>query len=535
MEKMSCSIELYDTTLRDGTQGEDIAFTVEDKLLIVEALDKFGIPCIEGGWPGSNPRDDEFFLRVGAMPLNTSRVVAFGATHRAGVRVNKDPGIDCLLRAETEIVTIFGKTSWRNVLNDLGISANENLILIRETVDYLKRHDRRVVFDAEHFFDGFRENWEYSLRCLVAAAEAGADVLCLCDTKGGSSPGQIAEAIDKIRSLPQVPQLPLGIHCHNDSELAVANTLTAVEHGATQVQGTINGFGERCGNTNLCSVIPVLQLKMGRKVVPDLTGLRRLSRFVCERANMNPNSYQPFVGESAFAHKAGMHVAAVQKDSSAYEHVEPSAVGNRRRVLMSDLSGRNNIIYKAQELGIKIDPDDQRVGHAVALLKDKEYRGFQFDGADASFELWLRRHFGEQVHHFHLIHYRVIGEQHGEGKKTEAEASVRLKLPDDTICHTVATGKGPIDALHYALHQALNKGYPQVNQLQLLDYKVRILGDGNRGSGAVVRVLVESRDERNHFGTVGVDDDIFKASWQALVDAVDYKLYKDVHGGRNWL
>ena len=519
-------VEIYDTTLRDGCQAEDIAFTVEDKLRIVERLDDFGIRYIEGGWPGSNPRDEAFFKAAKNLHLKQARISAFGATRRAGVKASDDPNLKMLLRAETPVVTIFGKTWDLHVRDDLRISKPQNIEVIHDSIAYLKRHVDMVIFDAEHFFDGYRENPEFALECCQAAVDAGADLICLCETNGGRLPDEVAAAVDVVRASLTTP---IGIHCHNDSELAVANTLIAVQHGAGHVQGTINGIGERCGNVNLCSVVANLQLKMGYKVVSaaQLRHLRELSHFVWELANLEPNKRQAFVGLSAFAHKGGIHVAAVQKNPRTYEHIEPELVGNRQRVLVSDLSGRGNIIYKANEFGVDLDTQNPKLRPILAELKELESRGFQFEGAEASFELLMQKGLnGGKTRNFRLIGFRVIDEKRHENEEPLAEATIMIEGPDGVIEHTAAQGNGPVNALDSALRKALVKFYPQIEEIKLLDYKVRVLG-GGEGTGATVRVLIESGDGHERWGTVGVSHNVIEASWQALVDSIDYKLYRD--------
>ena len=519
------TIEVYDTTLRDGTQAEDIAFTVEDKLRIAERLDDFGVRYIEGGWPGSNPRDAAFFKAAGQLRLKQAKIAAFGSTRRAGVKASDDPNLDMLLRAETPVVTIFGKTWELHVRDDLRISKKQNVEVIHDSVAYLKRHVESVIFDAEHFFDGFTDNAEFALECCRAAADAGADLVCLCDTNGGRLPDQIAAAVDAVRA---AIATPVGIHCHNDSELAVANTLTAVQHGAVQVQGTINGIGERCGNVDLCAVIANLQLKMGYKVVSatQLRHLRELSHFVYELANLEPDKRQAFVGVSAFAHKGGIHVAAVQKNPQTYEHIPPDVVGNRQRVLVSDLSGRGNIVYKANEFGVELDLHNPAVRQVLSELKELENQGFQFEGAEASFELLLQKGLNGKARNFRLVGFRVIDEKRHEDEPPLSEATIMIEGPDGSIEHTAAQGNGPVNALDRALRKALVKFYPQIDEVRLHDYKVRVLG-GAQGTKAVVRVLIESGDGHDHWGTVGVSPNVIEASWQALVDSIDYKLYKD--------
>lgn len=548
---MGRTVQIYDTTLRDGCQAEDIALTLEDKLRITERLDSFGIAYVEGGWPGSNPRDEAYFAEVGKLKLTQIKIAAFGSTRRAGVRASDDKNVEKLLRAATPVVTIFGKSWDLHVRDDLRIPLAENVELIHDTVRYLKRHVDEVVYDAEHFFDGFRHNPAYAIECVRAAADAGADVLCLCDTNGGRLPAEIAAGVDAVRA---VADTPIGIHCHNDSELAVANSLIAVEHGAVQVQGTINGIGERCGNVNLCSVIANLQLKMGLHAVPtaSLRRLRELSRFVDELANVEPNKRQAYVGQSAFAHKGGVHVAAVQRNPQTYEHIDPSAVGNQQRVLVSDLSGRANIVYKAKQFGVDLDKLDGHVRHLVDEVKRLEHEGYQFEGAEASLELFMHRVQHGPLRYFDLIQFRVVdekgymrlvfGQNGGFQVKTDeriehdpasAWAAVMVAGPNGEIEHTAAEGNGPVNALDTALRRALRRFYPRIEEVRLLDYKVRVLGSGE-GSAAPVRVLIESGDEQERWGTVGVSLNVIEASWQALVDSFEYKLYRDAKsaGGR---
>ena len=547
---MATSVQIYDTTLRDGCQAEDIALTLEDKLRITERLDDFGIAYIEGGWPGSNPRDEAYFAAVGKLTLRHVKIAAFGSTRRANVRVAEDRNLDKLLRAGTPVVTVFGKSWDLHVRDDLRIPLAENLEVIHDTVRYLKRHVDEVIYDAEHFFDGFRHAPDYALECVRAAADAGADLLCLCDTNGGRLPADIAAGVDAVRA---AAPTPVGIHCHNDGELAVANSLTAVEHGAVQVQGTINGIGERCGNVNLCSVIATLQLKMGVRVVSpaNLRRLREVSRFVDELANIEPNKRQPYVGQSAFAHKGGVHVAAVQRNARTYEHIDPVLVGNNQRVLVSDLSGRANIVYKAKEFGVDLEHLDGHVRHLVDEVKQLEHQGFQFEGAEASLELRMHRVQHGPLRYFELIQFRVVDEKgymrlvfaengHCQVKTDEriehdpasAWAAVMLAGPNGELEHTAAEGNGPVNALDTALRRALRRFYPRIEEVRLLDYKVRVLGSGV-GSAAPVRVLIESGDGRDRWGTVGVSLNVIEASWQALVDSFEYKLYKDARSGRS--
>jgi 2-isopropylmalate synthase len=518
-------IALYDTTLRDGAQSEDVAFTLEDKLCIAAELDGCGVSYVEGGWPGSNPRDAEFFSEVRKLNLSHARIAAFGSTRRPNVTAANDLNLRQLLRAETPVVTIVGKTWDLHVRDDLRVSHAKNLEIIGDSIDYLKQRVDEVIFDAEHFFDGYKADSEYALQCLRAAAEAGADVLVLCDTRGGSMPDEIRAGVEAATS---TDANAIGIHCHNDCELAVANSLAAVEAGATQVQGTINGFGERCGNANLCSVIPNLQLKLGYDCISaeQLKLLPHVSRIVYELANIEPYKRQAYVGASAFAHKGGLHVAAVQKNRETYEHIDPALVGNVQRVLVSDLSGRSNILYKAKEFGLDIDSADPAVRAIVDEVKRLESAGFQYEGADASFELLMQKALHGKVSHFRLLTFRVTNFKPDDEEHALSEATVRIEAPDGTIEHTAAQGNGPLNALDRALRKALRPYYPELDRMHLLDYKVRVLG-GGADTDATVRVLIESGDDDSKWGTVGVSQNVIEASWQALVDSVEYKLYKD--------
>jgi 2-isopropylmalate synthase len=520
-------LELYDTTLRDGCQSEDVALTLDDKLRITERLDDLGIHVVEGGWPGSNPRDEEFFRAAKRLSLRHARIAAFGSTRRAGVRASEDRNLRFCIEAQTPVVTIVAKTWDLHVRDDLRISLKANLEVIHDSVAYLKKHVDTVVLDAEHFFDGFAANPDHALACVRTAAEAGADTICLCDTRGGTLPGAVATAVDAVRAA--LPGTPLGIHCHNDCELAVANTLVAVEHGCTQVQGTINGFGERCGNANLVSVIPVLQLKRGYRCVSaaQLRRLTEVSHLVYELANLEPPKRQAFVGQSAFAHKGGLHVAAVRKNAETYEHMDPALVGNAQRVLVSDLAGRSNLLAKAEHFGLDLASNKPAVAALLQELKELEARGYAYEGADASFELLMQKALdGDRVRYFTLIGFRVIDEKRHETEEPIAEASVMLEGPDGAVEHTVATGNGPVNALDGALRKALKKFYPEVEEVKLHDYKVRVLA-GGEGTAAVVRVLIESGDEHERWGTVGVSHNVIEASWQALVDSMDFKLHKE--------
>jgi len=519
-------VKIYDTTLRDGTQGEDISFSVEDKLRIAHALDELGVSYVEGGWPGSNPRDAAFFEAARREKLAYAKYASFGSTRRAGLTAAQDPLLQALLTAGTPVACIFGKSWGLHVKEALGVSLQENLDLIFDTVRFLKQHFDEVVYDAEHFFDGYADNPEYALTTLKSAAEAGADVLVLCDTNGGALPNEVRAAIEHVTKT--LPDAALGIHAHNDSEVAVANSVIAVEAGIRHVQGTVNGFGERCGNANLVSIIPNLQLKLGYQCVPEvqLARLKSTSRLLFELLNQPPNKRQAYVGDSAFAHKGGVHVSAVVKNARTYEHVEPASVGNHRRVLVSDLSGRSNVLYKAKEWGVDLDSTDQEAKQILAQLKELESQGFEFEGAEASFELLMQDATNQQKSEsFRLIGFRVIAEKRSDDKEPLAEATVQIEVGGH-VEHTAALGNGPVNALDVALRKALEKFYPELKEVQLVDYKVRVLG-GERGTATKVRVLLESADATARWGTVGVSDNILEASYQALVDAIRYKLFKD--------
>ena len=532
VQENSPTIVLYDTTLRDGSQGENILFSVADKIRIAERLDEMGLDFIEGGWPGANPKDDEFFKSIRSSTLRHSRVVAFGSTKRPKTEVRSDPVLEGLLRTETGIITLFGKSWTLHVHDALGISLAENLDLISESIRYLKERVDTVFFDAEHFFDGFKTDPEYALTVLKTAQEAGADCLILCDTNGGCLVPEIEKITKKAWHLTQMAGISLGIHCHNDADLAVANTLVAVSAGATHVQGTINGIGERCGNANLVSVLANLTLKMAKKTAispQKLTKLTRLSRFIDERANRTPHKNQPFTGMSAFAHKGGIHVSAVRKNATTYEHISPETVGNQQRVLISEQSGRSNLLSKLAEFGIiPQDEQDPRLRDLLKDIKELEYQGFQFDSAEASFELRAREIFGQMPEYFKLQGFRVIDERRFSGSQEQvnmgAEATVKL-IVDGKLIHLIGEGAGPVDALHVALCRALETYYPQINDMHLVDYKVRILsGDG---TDAKVRVLTEWKDAQQTWGTVGVSDHIMAASYDAMLDAVRFKLFKE--------
>ena len=518
------SIKIYDTTLRDGSQAEDIAFSVEDKIRIAQKLDGLGIHYIEGGWPGSNPKDLQFFQEIRSIPLSQAKIAAFGSTCRAGTPPQKDPNIQALIEADTEVVTIFGKSWDIHPLEALNITLEQNLEIIHSSILFLKDRVDEVIFDAEHFFDGYKNNPQYALSTLKAAQEAKADWIVLCDTNGGTFPYEVESILKEIKKKIVVP---LGIHVHNDTEMAVANTILAVKEGVHMVHGTINGYGERCGNANLCSIIPNLKLKMGMDCITDeqLKKITGVSRFVSELANLPHNKYLPYVGDSAFAHKGGVHVSAIRKSDTTYEHISPERVGNHQRVLISDLSGESNILYKAAEFKIDFESKDPKVRKILDDLKDLENEGFQFEGAEGSFEILIKKALGQHKRFFELMGFRVIVEKKTEEETPLSEATIMVRVGDQ-VEHTAAVGNGPVNALDNAIRKALEKFYPELKEVKLLDYKVRILSTKD-GTGAQTRVLIESGDGKSKWGTVGVSENIIQASWQALVDAIDYKLLKE--------
>jgi len=523
---MTKEILLYDTTLRDGAQGEQVTLSAEDKLKIAHKLDDLGIHYIEGGWPGSNPKDARFFEMARKSSFRRSRLTAFGSTRGPDTSAEKNGNIKALLKTETESVTIVGKSWDLHASEILGVSLDENLAMIEDTIDYLKKEGREVIFDAEHFFDGYKKNRDYALRTVKVAESAGADKIVLCDTNGGTMPHEIQDAMLEVIPL---LTLPVGIHTHNDCGLALANSLVAVEVGATMVQGTINGYGERCGNVDLISVMGNLHVKMGYQCIePEkLEHLTEVSRYVSEVANIPPFNQRPFVGKSAFAHKGGVHVSAIMKNSSAYEHIDPETVGNRRRVLVSDLSGKSNITYKAQEMGITLGGNGYDSRKIVDEIKRLEDMGYQFDAAEGSLELLMKKVTGQFKEPFSLESFRVIIEKNGSGPST-AQATIKISVDKDYEI-TAAEGDGPVGALDNALRKALDKFFPQIQEMGLVDFKVRVI-DGNQGTGAKVRVKIESRDSREIWSTIGVSENIIEASWQALVESIQYKLLKDMKG-----
>ena len=517
-------VSIYDTTLRDGTQGEKINFSAEEKLRIARRLDEMGFHYIEGGWPGSNPKDIRFFEMAKEYKFRNARLTAFGSTRKAGTRAESCRNIKALLKAETPAVAIFGKSWDLHVTEILGITLEENLEMIRDSIAYLKKRDKEVIFDAEHFFDGYLRNPAYALKTVKAALKAGADRIVLCDTNGGTMPPELAEAVRKVAAV--VPPQKLGIHAHNDCGLAVANTLAAVQAGAAMVQGTVNGYGERCGNADLTTVIGNLQLKMNRRCLPaeSLRQLTNLSYYVSEVANVRPLPFRPFVGGSAFAHKGGVHVNAVAKRPEAYEHIRPELVGNHQRVLVSDLAGKSSIAFKAREFGIEMEDREAVSKKIVREIKRLEDQGFQFDAADGSLELLMRKITGAFQEPFTLQCFSVTNGKTGNHPSV-CQATMKISVGDEVEL-TAAEGNGPVNALDHALRKALMKFYPQIAEMHLVDFKVRIV-EGSEGTAAKVKVLLDSRDGQEMWSTIGVSENVIEASWQALVDSIQYKLSRD--------
>ncbi len=515
-------IHVYDTTLRDGSQGEGVNFSLQDKLLITRRLDELGVDFIEGGYPLSNPKDFEYFQEVRKLPLRNARVAAFGMTRRKGVAPAEDTCLKALLDSQAALITIVGKTWDLHVREVLGTTLDENLRMIADSVAYCRAAGRSVFYDAEHFFDGFRHNPEYALQTLRAAQDAGAEVVILCDTNGGNLPDTVAAAVEKVRKALKVE---VGIHCHNDCDVAVANTLAAVAKGATQVQGTINGIGERCGNADLVSVISNLALKQGHDVLRpgSLARLTEVSRYVYEVANMNFRSGQPFVGASAFAHKGGMHVHAIARNPASYEHIDPAAVGNERRVLLSELSGQSNILAKTVKYDIT--HDKALMVKILGQVQDLEHEGYEFEAAEASFDLLVKKTIGRYAPRFQRLAYRVNVESRADDGRPVTEATVKVRVGESAM-HTVSEGDGPVNALDGALRKALLPAYPRLAELHLADYKVRVV-NARAETAAKVRVVIEWRDGEDVWGTVGVSENIIEASWLALGDAIEYKLFKD--------
>ena len=521
---MNTRIVIYDTTLRDGSQTEGISFSVNDKIKITEKLDDLGVHYIEGGWPGSNPKDEEFFKVMRTKKLKFAKLAAFGSTRRAGIKPSDDINLKALVASKAPTVTIFGKSWDLHVTDIIKTTLDENLNMISDSVAFLKKNKLEVFYDAEHFFDGYKHNPQYALKSVLAAQTAGADCIIFCDTNGGTLPEEVAGIIEEIKSNFKVP---MGIHTHNDMDLAVANSLAAIDSGCTQVQGTFNGLGERCGNADLCTIVGILHTKLGRKSIPDakVKNLMETSYFLSEISNIKLPDNHAFVGHSAFAHKGGVHIDAILKNPLAYEHIDPVLVGNHRRLLTSELAGKMPIILKAEQLGIKIDKKSPEAKELLKSLQDKENEGYQFEAADASFELFLRRHLKKMPNFFDLEDFEVKTGKNKDGKVT-AVAMVSLTINGKPLKSGNGTSDGPVGALDSALRQALNKFYPKIKEMHLSDYKVRVLNT-KEGTAAKVRVLIESQDAHDSWTTVGVHANIIEASWEALVDSIEYKLLKD--------
>lgn len=521
-------VAIFDSTLRDGAQAEGISFSVPDKLKIVTALDRLGVQYIEAGNPGSNPKDLDFFEQVSKMKLKNAKLTGFGSTRRRNIKVEDDPNVMSLLKANTPVVAIFGKSWDFHVTDIIKTTLEENLAMIKETLAFFKAKGKEVVYDAEHFYDGYKHNPEYALTCLSAAVEGGADVLCLCDTNGGTFPSEIYEitklVVDKFAANGEVE---VGIHCHNDGGMAVANSIMAVEAGATHVQGTINGFGERCGNANLCTIIPNLQLKKNYECMPQesMVNLTSTARYVSEIANVQLDERAPYVGNSAFAHKGGMHIDGVNKESSSFEHISPDLVGNRRRFLMSEVSGRSMVLSRIQKVIPSLTKESEETDQIIKKLKELEHQGYQFEGAESSFNLLVRKHLGKYQPFFNLIHFKIIGEQ-PQDNGCSSTAIIKLEV-DGQEEITAADGNGPVHALDKALRKALEGFYPELKEVHLTDYKVRVL-ETKTATASTVRVLIESSDGEESWTTVGVSPDIIEASWIALVDSIEHKLLKDM-------
>jgi 2-isopropylmalate synthase len=517
-------LQLYDTTLRDGTQAEGISLSVEDKVKITRLLDDLGIDYIEGGWPGSNPKDAAYFERVRELELQHARITAFGSTCRVGSQPANDANIQAMVAADTPTIALVGKSWTLHVTEVLRTTPEENLRIIRESASYLKACDREVIYDAEHFFDGYKADPVYAVATLNAAMEGGADLLCLCDTNGGAMPWEVEAIVGEVREAlaPRYPDVALGIHAHNDGGLAVANTLAAVRAGATHVQGTINGYGERCGNANLCTIIPNLELKLQLPALPEdqLKQLTRVARTVTAIANQAPDRHAPFVGLSAFAHKGGIHVAAMRRNLLSYQHIDPALVGNESRVVISELAGRGNLLSKADEMGLDAD-ELAEIPEVLQKIKELEYRGFTFEGAEASVELMLHRSRPDYTPPFELIDFMAVVE-HRAGRGLLAEATVKVRV-GDRVFHTAAEGNGPVNAMDQALRKALEPVYPRIADFELADYKVHIL-NSDAGTAATTRVLLDMENGSRRWSTVGASTNIIEASWTALADGVEYGL-----------
>ncbi|MAH08249.1 MAG: citramalate synthase [Euryarchaeota archaeon] len=515
-------VEIYDTTLRDGSQGEGVSFTVAAKLRIAEKLDQFGIDYIEGGWPGSNPRDMAFFEEAKQLKLKHAKIVAFGSTRRASLSAEEDPQLKLLLDADTPVVTIFGKSWLLHVTEILRTTPEENLKMIEDSVRFLAEQGKQVIYDAEHFFDGYRDNSEYAIETLKAAQRGGASNLSLCDTNGGRLVEEVKAIVSEVQAT--LPDSSIGVHCHNDSGLGVAVSMAGIESGAVLVQGTVNGIGERNGNANLTTIIPNLILKMERLLncSENLKDLRALSLFVDEMSNQSSNSKAPFVGISSFAHKGGVHADAAAKVKHSYEHIEPELVGNKTRVLVSDMSGRSSIMMKAKEIGFDLDARSPELKEFLSSLKEMEFKGYEYEAADASLKLLLNKYLKGEESALELIAYRVTVSDQVDLGRIVSEASVRIKV-GDTVHHTVAEASGPVDALSEALNKAIAPVFPEIKDVRLRDFKVRIL-ENKEGTDAIIRVHIESTDGESIWGTVGASDNIIAAAWEALLDSVEYKI-----------
>ncbi len=514
------TVDIYDTTLRDGSQREGVSLSVADKLKIAERLDEFGVKYIEGGWPGSNPKDIEFFKRAATVNFKNARLCAFGSTRRPGGSVADDPNIKALVEAGTDTVTIFGKSWDFHVSDALKTTLEENLVMIEDSIRYLKSIGREIIYDAEHFFDGYKANPEYALSTIEAASRGGADVVVLCDTNGGLMPWELSAILSVVK---EKVRAPLGIHAHNDADMATANSLLSAQEGISHIHGTINGYGERCGNANLCTIIPNLQLKMGLDVVSpeQLKSITKLSRYVAELINIAPPDQQPYVGYNAFAHKGGVHIDAVNKKPATYEHTDPELVGNQRRILVSELSGRSSITIKTNDQAYHLRKDQPETESVLQKLKEMEHYGYQFEGAEGSFELLVLKMMKAYRPLFKLEGFRMIIEKREDGQ-LYSEATIKVRVGDVQI-HTAAEGNGPVNALDNALRKALEEVYPDLKKFKLTDFKVRVI-DGVDGTGAQVRVLIETRDDQRSWGTVGVSPNVIEASWIALVDSLEYGL-----------
>jgi len=526
-------ILIYDTTLRDGMQGENISFSTEEKIRIAKKLDELGVHYIEGGWPGSNPGVMEFFQQAKKIQFKNAKLVAFGSTRKPNILPEDNPNLNALIQSGTSVITIFGKSWNLHVEEIMGSTLKENLAMVEDSVAFLVSHNKEVIFDAEHFFDGYFSNSQYALSVLIAAIKGGAKTVVLCDTNGGTLPHHlepviktVVKTVKKYEQEFNIQPVKIGIHTHNDCNLAIANSIVAVQLGATMVQGTINGYGERCGNADLTSIIPILSLKMDCTTIPseNIKKIRKISRFVCEIANMIPMGDRPFVGKSAFAHKGGIHVSAVRKNSMAYEHMNPELVGNKRRVLISEQSGKSNIEYKANELGIDLNTKGLDSSKLLSEIKKLELNGYTYDVADGSFKILMEKFSHKFKPCFELESFRVIVEK-DKDKPCSSFATIKIKV-DGKEELTAAEGQGPVGALDNALRKALDRFYPSLKTMHLVDFKVRVI-DGRDGTGAKVRLLIESSDEDSNWSTIGVSEDIIEASWQALADSVQFKLGKE--------